>query len=291
MHRMRVLHPADGILAFYDGRVEGYRFAEGENWVDRGALQLGIASYAVVSEGEALVYDTHVSVEHARAIRETLEGMGVTAFTVVLSHWHLDHVAGTAVFADAEIVANERTAGHLREFQAEIEAGALEGPPAIDPLILPTRVFSGSLALAVGRIRVELIECAIHSDDATVAWLPEQRTLLCGDTMEDTVTYVTEPEGLESDLAELERLGRLGAERILPNHGDPEAIAGGGYTPDLIRATRQYIEMLLRAREEPGLREVGLREAIAGPLEAGWVRYFAPYEDVHRANLERVLGS
>ena len=39
---LRILRPAPGILAFYDGRVEGYRFAPGPNWVDDGALSLGI---------------------------------------------------------------------------------------------------------------------------------------------------------------------------------------------------------------------------------------------------------
>ncbi len=66
----RILRPAEGILAFYDGRVEGYRFAPAPNWVDEGAISLGIASYAVVDGDEALVYDTHVSVEHGRLIRD-----------------------------------------------------------------------------------------------------------------------------------------------------------------------------------------------------------------------------
>ena len=58
---MRVLQPAEGVYAFYDGRIDGYRFAEGPNWVDDGALSLGIASYAVVHDREAIVYDTHTS--------------------------------------------------------------------------------------------------------------------------------------------------------------------------------------------------------------------------------------
>jgi cyclase len=44
MHHLRVLEPADGVLAFYDGRVPGHRFAQGSNWVDEGAISLGIAS-------------------------------------------------------------------------------------------------------------------------------------------------------------------------------------------------------------------------------------------------------
>ena len=73
---MRVLRPAEGVYAFYDGRAEDHRFADGSNWVDDGALSLGIASYAIVSGREAVVYDTHVSVEHARFIRVLLEGDG-----------------------------------------------------------------------------------------------------------------------------------------------------------------------------------------------------------------------
>ena len=126
---MRLLEPAEGVFAFYDGRVDGYRFAGGPNWVDDGALSLGIASYAVVCDDHAMVYDTHVSVEHARYVRTSLEARGVRRFTVVLSHWHLDHVAGTAAFGECEIIASRRTASCLPEFKGAIEAGTHEGPP------------------------------------------------------------------------------------------------------------------------------------------------------------------
>ena len=66
-------------------------------------------------------------------------------------------------------------------------------------------------------------------------------------------------------------------------------IAAGGYPRELIRATQQYIEVLKRCRDEPHLRDAPLRELIAGPLEAGWVRYFPPYDAVHRENLETAL--
>jgi len=288
---MRILHPAEGIFAFYDGRIEGYRFAEDPNWVDEGALALGISSYAIVDDDVALVYDTHVSLEHARFIREALEDQGVRTVTVLLSHWHLDHIAGTAAFPDSEVIASERTAELLARHKTAIEDGSHEGPPGIDPLILPTRVFAGRHQLDVGRLRVELIQADIHSDDATVIWLPERRLLLCGDTMEDTITYVDEPEHFEAHLDDLERLRRLDPARILPSHGDPDVIAGGGYASTLISATQQYIGVLKRLRSEPRLRGASLRELIAEPLDAGWIHYYAPYEAVHRENLENVLAA
>jgi cyclase len=290
MHHMRVLRPAEDVYAFYDGRVDGYRFADEENWVDEGAIGLGIASYAVLSDGEALVYDTHTSVEHARFVREALESEGARKLTVVLSHWHLDHVAGTEVFRDCEVISSERTAELLERFRGKIERGELEGPPAIDPLIPPTRTYSGDLQLMVGDVRVRLIETNIHSDDATVAWLPEQRLLLCGDTMEDTITYVDEPESFDAHLQNLEALRRLAPARILPNHGDPDVIAAGGYPAGLITATERYIVALRRAADEPAFRDLPLRELVAESLEAGWITYFPPYEAVHQENLNTVLS-
>lgn len=290
VQHLRILRPYPHVVAFYDGRIAGYRYAKGANWVDDGALSLGIASYAIAEGEEALVYDTHTTLEHAAFVRRTLEEQGVRRFTVVLSHWHLDHIAGSAVFKDCEIVANRRTADHLARLKSEIESGTLDGPPAIAPLILPSRVFDGRMTLRVGALNVELIEANIHSDDATVLWIERDRLLLAGDTMEDTVTYVAEPQHFDTHLADLDRLWALEPSRILPNHGHPDVIAAGGYGKTLIRATQQYIRALKRCAKEPELREMALRDVIAGPLEAGWVTYFAPYEDVHRKNVEMVVG-
>ncbi|HSD23476.1 MAG TPA: MBL fold metallo-hydrolase [Solirubrobacterales bacterium] len=291
MDHLRVLRAADGVYAFYAGRVPGYRFAEGPNWVDDGAISLGVASYAVVAGPEAIVYDTHVSLEYGRQVRRVLESMGVREITVVLSHWHLDHVAGTEVFSDCEVIASTRTAEHLSTFKPAIERGELEGPPGIDPLILPTRTAEEQLELEVGGTEVRLITTEIHSDDATLLWLPDERLLLCGDTMEDTVTYVDEPDRFDVHLANLSKLRQLDPGRILPNHGAPDLIAAGGYAPDLIEATSEYIRRLRRCRDEPKLRNLPLSELISDLIERGPLEYFEPYEDVHRENVEKVLGT
>jgi len=286
---LRVLRPHAAVFAFYDGRVPGYRFAPEKNWIDEGALALGVASYAIVSGDEALVYDTHVSVAHATAIRDILaREAGVSKCTVVLSHWHLDHVAGNSAFSDCEIIATARTAEHLKRRQSAIESGTYEGPPAISPLVLPSRVFSGSLALDIGSLRLDLIEANIHSDDAAVIWWADERLLFAGDTMEDTCTYVMEPESLALHLADLERLDALAPSRILPNHGSPDIIAAGGYNRGFNRATQQYVRALIRCKTDAGLRELALKDLIQGPLNSGWVSYFDAYETVHQENLVTV---
>lgn len=282
LSQLRVYEPHPGILAFYDGRVAGHRFATWDNWVDDGALSLGIASYALIKGDQAIVYDTHVSVAHGRFIRDALERRGVAHIRVVLSHWHLDHVAGTEAFAGCEVISTAKCLAHLAGRKAGIEAGTDHGLPAIMPLILPDVVFDGHLVLDLCGERVELIEVNIHSDDAAVLWLPERGILLAGDTVEDCVTYVGEPLEFDQHLADLARLQALGARSVLPNHGAAEVIADGGYGPGILAATVDYIGLLQAGAPED------MRAAIGAWLEDGTLRYFAPYEAVHAQNLARL---
>jgi cyclase len=285
---LRIIRLSENLLGFYDGRSAATSSAPIDNWVDDGALSLGICSYALVDGGEAIVYDTHVSVAHARLIREALEHLGVRRFRVVLSHWHLDHVAGNEVFADCEIIANRATGALLAEHRSAIEAGTHHGPPAIAPLILPTTLFDDRLRLELPNLQVELVQFDIHSRDATVLHLPQAGILLAGDTVEDTVTYVSEPDRLEVHIAELERMRGLGAIRILPNHGSREVIESGGYAGTLIDATQRYIQDLIRTAGEPLERGRDLRAFIAEQLAAGWLTWFEPYERIHHGNLAAV---
>ena len=59
----------------------------------------------------------------------------------------------------------------------------------------------------------------------------------------------------------------------------------------LIRATQDYIGALQRAVHDPAMRSLSLRELMAPQLEAGWIRYFAPYEEIHRNNVAAVLAA
>jgi glyoxylase-like metal-dependent hydrolase (beta-lactamase superfamily II) len=271
---MRLLRPAAGILAFYEGR-EGKRELDQPNWLDDGALMLGIASYAIVDGDEALVYDTHLSVDRARWIREQL---GDARITVLLSHRHVDHVAGTEAFADCEVLAGPLTAQLLGEQREKIEAAS----PPVKPLVLPTGVMPATFE--VGEITVEALPFDIHASDHTLLWIAERRILLAADAVEDPITFVAEPDRLQAHLRELDRLEALGPEVILPAHGDPDVIAGGGYGIGIIEATRVYLRAILAGDRRP------LDEILAGPLGAGWIHPHPPYEAVHAHNLEAVAS-
>ncbi|QRM53926.1 MBL fold metallo-hydrolase [Sinorhizobium sp. BG8] len=285
---LSILEPYPGIFAYYDGRVPGKRLhSDGANWLDDGAYSLGVASYAIVDRDEAIVHDTHISLDHARAIRRHIEALGVRRIRVVLSHWHKDHVAGNAIFSDCEIIALRLTGEKLAENRNRIESAN----PPISPLVMPTHLFEGSLALTVGGRRVELHHFAIHSADGNVIWLPDQKLLLAGDTLEDTVTYIAEPAEIATHVRELERLRQWPIDRILPAHGDRERIAAGGYTTGLIDANRSYLTRLCADVAQARAVESSLKTFIADEAASGAIIYFAPYEDVHQSNIAAVSAA
>ncbi|TCV75734.1 MBL fold metallo-hydrolase [Neorhizobium sp. S3-V5DH] len=279
---LRILEPYPGIFAYYDGRVAGKRLhAQAANWLDDGAYSLGVASYVVVDRDEALVYDTHISIEHAQAIRHHLQGLGVTRIRVVLSHWHKDHIAGNAVFADCEIIALRLTAEKLEQNRDKIE----NANPPIRPLVMPTTVFEGRLEFTVGHRNVELHHFAIHSADGNVLWLPDEKLLFAGDTLEDTITYISEAAEIGTHIAELARMRDWPIGKVLPAHGDADRIASGGYGPRLIDANHAYLQRLAGAFAAGKPVEPSLRTFVAEEIASGAVIYFAPYEDVHANNI------
>ncbi len=283
---MRIHRPYESVYAFYDGRIDGVRaYSESPNWLDDGAYSLGLCSYAVVSGEEALVYDTSISLPHAQIIRKALEDAGVRHIRVVLSHWHVDHVAGNEVFADCEIIANNLTAQALIDNRDRLE----NRDPPIRPLIMPNRIFHDQLQLKVGRIDVELRHVDIHSHDGTMLVLPQLKLMLAGDALEDPVTYVDEPARLQYHLRDLERMATWDIEKILPNHGAEDVIVAGGYGPEFITATRNYVTKLLRLRDEPELAEQDLRTFAKEDFRSGAIGYYAPYEPVHAQNVRAVL--
>ena len=73
------------------------------------------------------------------------------------------------------------------------------------------------MRLEVGGVLVELRHADIHSHDGTVLLLPETGLMLAGDTLEDPITYVAEPDRLEIHLESLRRMAEWQVDRILPD--------------------------------------------------------------------------
>ena len=277
----------DHILAFYTGR-DGTRIIDGPNWLDDGAMTLGIATYAVYKNSKAVIYDTFADIRQAMWVRNHLENMGINQFTVVLSHWHLDHIAGNEVYSDCNIISNALTRELLLKNKTDIESGRIDGPPEIKPLILPGITFDKKTSLYLDDLQLELLNVNIHSKDATILYIPGDKILFAGDALEDTLTYIDEAENLVEHIKNLQQLKQFSVTAIFPNHGDPKVIEAGGYDKTLIDATINYITRMLDRVHDADFLKSSLKSYLRKELEQGWVHYYEPYEAVHSQNLRKV---
>lgn len=280
----------DQVLCFYLGRnVTGpspVADIDG-NWVDLD-WAWGVCSYAICDGDEALIFDTNVYPDQALWIRRYLEDQrGVRRFTVVLSHWHLDHISGNEHFSDCHIIASSRCRQEMIAIKDKAEAGRLWKEPAIK-VVLPDIVFEDSLSVYVGDTEVQLRRYDIHTPDSIAAFVPKYKLCLCGDMLEDTVAFVLTIEALVAQRSELERLKEMGAEVFYPDHGDPEKISNGGYGPDFIDAVLEYSHNLVELHDDPDYDKLPIERFIPKALEKRTLSVWPPYVSVHKGNVELV---
>ena len=116
----------------------------------------------------------------------------------VLTHWHWDHTFGMHAVNGLSL-ANEKTNRHLAEWQAKTER---DGPDEFLALHESIRkeysgktevkvrpadiVFSGEITLDLGGCTVKILETeAPHTDDSTVVYVADDKTLFLGDSTGD----------------------------------------------------------------------------------------------------------
>jgi cyclase len=221
---------------------------------EEGGVAVGNAGFVDLG-GETLVFDTHVSLTAARALRKAAEEQA-PARTVVLSHWHGDHVYGAAAF-DATVVATTRTAELMRERTAPRLAEVKAAPPEdlddtpfaeLARTELPTlevrypdetfeseRRFTGQTRSARA-----MTYGGGHTLSDAFLWLADERVVFAA----DLVVANGQPWAGDGDvggwLAILERIAELEPLTIVPGHGQ---VSG----PEVIEVMLRYLDALKQA--------------------------------------------
>ncbi|WDK22463.1 beta-lactamase domain-containing protein [Colletotrichum graminicola] len=214
-----------------------------------------------------------------------VQSQGVTKMSVVISHFHNDHIAGTEVFAKggATIVGNDVTA---QTVESRAQSLAADDPPI--HAVPPTNIYTGMKAMQVGNMSVEIHNFQIHTPDGTVLWIPSKQLLFAGDTVEDTATFISDAKSLPTHQKELQRMASFPISKILPAHGEPNRIATGGYNATFIDATLRYIDAMIEDVPYPAAWTQPLSQVVAADVASGDLIYFSQYEEVHKSNVDSI---
>jgi cyclase len=297
------LHPAPA--RFEGGLVEAGPGIHA--WLQPNGL-LGESNAAlVVGDGASLLVDTLWDPPLTRRMLAAMAPLVADApiATLVNSHSDGDHWWGNQEIAAADIVTStaaatvmrEQSPAELRRFGALARALRIAGASplpyprrddaaaiaayvgeALRPFAfgevrprLPTRTFSGELALDVGGREVRLIEVGpAHTPGDLIAWVPDARVAIAADILFVGVTPIMWAGPLQNWVAALERLLELGAERFVPGHGPlcgPDEVRGLiGHWRRLDAAARERLDAGLSAyatARELVLGDHGLADRLA----------------------------
>ncbi|MGI9143084.1 MAG: MBL fold metallo-hydrolase, partial [Fluviibacter sp.] len=147
--------------------------------------------------------------------------------TVIVTHYHADHVYGLQVFkeAGARIVAHEASGEYLNSETARLrlEASRQELFPWVDDstrLMPPDAPIRGAIKLVVGGVDFDIIPVGpSHTPDDLVVWLPQSKVLFAGDLVfRNRIPFVGQADSRQW-IESLNTLLKFPAKVMVPGHG------------------------------------------------------------------------
>jgi len=200
----------------------------------------------VIGDRASLVVDTGMGRRNGERLLERVRELTDKPLLVTLTHFHPEHGWGVAPFAgEATIVYNRVQREELTEkFAPFVELFSSFGPEVAEllhnvELVGPHVVYGGDDAeLDLGGVIVRLsYHGPAHTRGDQLVLLPEERILFAGDLVESRFFPILPDEDAHGSLwiALLEQLERLGAETVVPGHGEVGGVS-------LIGEVREYLE-------------------------------------------------
>jgi cyclase len=237
---------------------------------DRFCCNVGI----IVDDGGLALVDTSGVPSSYEPLAAAVEDLGRPVRTIVITHSHGDHVAGTGLFPEAEVVASAATAAELTAPPpiAALEALHPEVAGELARLTHPAVDRELERPATIGRLSLDVL--GGHTGGDLVATVDGTGVLLAGDLCFSG--YV--PLGIQADferwLASIEQLQASAPTVVVPGHGP----VGG---PAELQVMADYLGAVIDAA------------ATGAPIGGGpWDAWHDPWGDripgaINRINVEQ----
>ncbi len=259
-----------------------------------------------------IVLDAQQHVPLAEKFRAALEATGERSFScLALTHYHLDHSAGSSVFAsDAPVLAHEITLEKFREVLGpdvkrgdsftdfETKAACMFGPniteliPAEDPAwewfrgrlgsseyatyiaAPPTQTFADSFTFHLDRRTIALeYGGPAHCDGDVIAYLPEDGIVFVGDLLFVGRFPWLGDGDVDGWISALNHVLALNVEQVIPGHGKPVGVKEVADFRDMLAALKEGVADALGAgmSEDEAVARVRLADYEHLPRYPEWM--------------------
>jgi|SRR5579862_193965 len=266
--------------------------------IDNSKGEAGANAGFVIGDDAVLVLDTFENVAAAQALLGEIRMLTKLPIKfVVNTHYHLDHVAGNAIFAKdgATIVAHRNVAAwihteNLKFFGKDIKP---EQKSEVENLAAPDVLYDSALELRIGAVPVRVEFFPGHTGGDSIVIVQQEKTavVFCGDlfwrqTLPNLIDASTSP--WMDTLATLAKFSAESPVTFVPGHGDVGASAD-------VTAFRGYLSDLrdwAGAAKKDGKSGAALTDAVLPQVKqkyGGW-NFFDYFAKRNIADIEAELS-
>ncbi len=184
-----------------------------------GLLQCNCSIFGDEQTHEAIVVDPG---DEIGKITEVLDRRQLKVKSIVITHAHIDHVAGAhklRALTGAPVYMNERDRELLDALDMQANWLGVEPPPKTE---VDTAAQDGTV-LQLGKAEFQILETPGHTQGSVSVWIPEENKLVAGDTLfRDSIGRTDLPGGNTRQILSSIKT------RLLPLPDDAVVVPGHG---------------------------------------------------------------
>lgn len=253
--------------------------------------ELGAGLYAYTAEGDpnsgVIIGDTGVAVVDAQATplmaadvqRRIAQVTPLPVETVILSHYHAVRVLGASGYPAKAVIASEATRELIVERgqqDMDSEIGRFprlfRGRESIPGLTWPSITFPKRMSLWMAGREAQVIQIGrSHTAGDTVVWLPAEKVLFAGDTVEFGATPYCGDAHFADWPATLAAIRELGAEKLVPGRG--AALLTKGDVAEALHQTESFTSDLFALARQAVAKGHGLKDFYDAAMDAMRPKY------------------
>ncbi len=254
-------------------------------------LYAEVAATVIVTPQGAAVIDTLPFPRETQQVRDfALRRCPAGIRYLVNTHHHADHIYGSYLFPEAELIAHRQ----CREILLKVGETSLEQAKAQTPALaavelrIPQLVFETELLLRLGEKTIHLMHAPGHAVDGIVVHIREDKVLVAGDVM--TPVPLPVRGGREELIRSLRHIKTLSLENVIQGHGGVLLRGEIEETVDSSVAYLRAIERKVRSVIERGLPRSALSKIDIESCGKSRIPLGGLVQRLHQANLEAMYN-